>query len=88
MPTTIATRIRPATLIIALILCSPQIAHAASVALEPNCSASGTTVNCRLLGLLHFLYGAAGILALVLIGVVLLAVRFYRRNKTNPRAGE
>jgi hypothetical protein len=54
----------------------------------PPCSANVDTLNCHMQGFLHFLDATAVILALVLITVVALAVRFYRRNKTNPRAGE
>jgi hypothetical protein len=61
--------------------------HAAR-ATTPACVASNTTLNCRLQDFLQFLYGAAGFLALTLVIIIILAVRFYRKNKNNPKAGE
>jgi uncharacterized membrane-anchored protein len=89
VPIARATRSRyPALIVLAFSLWSARVAHAASALLTPDCNASGDTLHCHLLGFLHFLYAAAGLLALVLLGVVLLAFRFYRRNKSNPKAGE
>jgi hypothetical protein len=59
-----------------------------ALSLSPNCTTDGDNLHCHLLGFLHFLYAAASLLAVVLMIVIALAVRFYRRNKSNPRAGE
>lgn len=57
--------------------------HAAGAHAESNCDASGSPLQCRLNGFLHILDAAAGILAIFLIVVVILAVRYYRRNKNS-----
>jgi hypothetical protein len=53
---------------------------------SPSCSTSDNklqALECRLPGVLHLLYIAAAILTLVLIAVIVLAVRMYRRNKSS-----
>jgi hypothetical protein len=59
-------------------------AHAAvlTTTLAPDCTASGGDFACHLTGFLHLLYFIAAILAVVLLIVIALAVRMYRRNKT------
>jgi hypothetical protein len=58
-----------------------RVAGASVIAATPDCSASGDSFQCSLLGFLHFLYAAAGLLAIVLIVAVLVAVHVYRKNK-------
>ncbi len=53
----------------------------AAVASTPDCDASGSSFTCELQGVLHFLYAAAGLLAVVLVVVVAVAVHIYRKNK-------
>jgi uncharacterized membrane protein YqjE len=50
-------------------------------ALSPACDAAGKGFQCRLTGLLHLLYAAAGLLALLLLIVIALALGVYRRNR-------
>jgi heme/copper-type cytochrome/quinol oxidase subunit 2 len=56
-------------------------AHASTL-LVPACDTAADSFKCRLVGILNFLYAAAGILALVLIVVIVLAVRMYRKNRS------
>jgi hypothetical protein len=64
-----------------------NLAHASTLSIEPGCSASGDSLKCHLLGLLNFLYAAAGVLAFMLIVVVVLAVKSYRKNKDDKKVG-
>jgi len=65
-----------------------RLAHAAVAAATPDCDASGNSFKCELQGFLHFLYVAAGLLAIVL-GVVLIAtVHAYRKNKKSAEDDE
>ncbi len=60
---------------------SNRVAHASVLALSRDCSASGNSLKCYLLEFLNVLYAAATLLGLVLLGVVVLAVRIYRKMK-------
>jgi H+/Cl- antiporter ClcA len=76
--------VAPAMLMAALGLLVP---HAqAALLLAQDCDASRNTLDCHLAGVLSFLYIAAGLLAVVLLLVVVLAVRSYRR-KNDDRKG-
>jgi H+/Cl- antiporter ClcA len=59
-------------------------AHAALL-LAQDCDASGNTLDCHLAGVLSFLYIAAGLLAVVLLMVIALAVRSYRRKDDDSK---
>ena len=89
MPLANVTRIRcvAAAFALGLLLCG-RIAQAAIVAATPNCDASGSSFKCELQGFLHFLYAAAGVLALVLVVVVAAAVHIYKKNKSAAEDGE
>ena len=67
--------------------CTAQASAAFAGLASSNCSASGDSLMCGMLGLLHFLYAAAGILALLLIVVVALAIKSYRKNKDDGKIG-
>ncbi len=54
---------------------------AAVVAATQDCDASGSSFKCEMQGVLHFLYAAAGVLAVVLVVVVAAAVHVYRKNR-------
>jgi hypothetical protein len=71
----LSTRTPSATL--TLLLCATHIA--------PDCSVSGDTLNCHLQTILHFLYGAAWTLSLLLLVIVLIAIHIYRKNKNDRR---
>jgi hypothetical protein len=66
---------------VALLAAACGIARASVLAATPDCSASGDSFECSLLGFLHFLYATAGLLAIVLIVVVSVAIHIYRKNK-------
>ncbi len=61
--------------------------HAAAISSAPDCSASGGSLNCYLGSILRFLFAAAGLLLVLLIGVVALAVKSYRKNKDDEKVG-
>ena len=58
-------------------------AHAATI----NCAADSTSLNCRLIGLLHWLEAAAFVLAIVLIAVIAVAVHLFRKNRLSRKGG-
>ncbi len=60
---------------------------AAAQAQTAACSASDSSLNCRLTGLLHWLEAAALVLAIVLIAVIAIAVHLFRKNRPNRKAG-
>ncbi len=62
-------------------------AHASAISSVPDCSASGDSMRCYLAGVLKFLYAAAGVLLVLLIGVVAVAVKSYRKNKDDEKVG-
>ena len=57
--------------------------HASTFMLAPDCSASGDPLKCYLSGILNFLDIAAVILGILLIGVIVVVVRIYRKTKGN-----
>jgi hypothetical protein len=64
-------------------LLGPVAAYADS----PACSATDTSLNCRLLGLLHWLEAAAFVLVVVLIAVVAIAIHLFRKNRLSRKGG-
>jgi uncharacterized membrane protein YkgB len=70
---------------LALALSLTRIAHASTLIASPDCSANGDSLNCRLQSVLHFLYGAAGVLALILLIVIAAAITIYQKNKSARR---
>jgi uncharacterized membrane protein YciS (DUF1049 family) len=67
-----------AALAVAAVALTATAAHAATL-ITPDCAAS-SDLACHLSGVLHVLYIVAAILALVLLAVIALAVRIYRKN--------
>jgi hypothetical protein len=61
--------------------------HASAISSVPDCSASGDGLRCYLAGALKFLSAAAGVLLVLLIGVVAMAVKSYRKNKDDEKVG-
>jgi hypothetical protein len=78
---------RPYTLLLALAFAvsTSCVAHAFTFSAASDCGASGNSLSCHLLGFLNFLYAAAGILAFMLIMVVALAIKSYRKNKKDEK---
>jgi hypothetical protein len=74
-------------LALALAVAAGRPVHALALSSVPDCSAFGGGLRCDLLGILNFLYAAAGVLAVVLLAVVALAVKSYRKNKDDEKVG-
>jgi hypothetical protein len=51
------------------------------------CSAGSTTLECRLLGFLHWLEAAAFVLVIVLVIVIGLAIHLFRKNRLSRKEG-
>ena len=60
----------------------------ASAAVLRDCKTAASPLNCRLDTFLHALYLVAMLLGIVLVAVVWLAVRLYRKSKSTQRNGE
>lgn len=67
----------------AFVVLGPMTAYADS----PACSTTDTSLNCRLVGLLHWLEAAAFVLVLVLIVVIGLAIHLFRKNRLSRKGG-
>ena len=61
----------------------PVAAFAESTA----CSADSTTLECRLLGFLHWLEAAAFVLVILLVIVIGLAIHLFRKNRLSRKGG-
>ena len=51
------------------------------------CSADSTTLECRLLGFLHWLEAAAFVLVILLVIVISLAIHLFRKNRLSRKGG-
>lgn len=71
---------------LALIALDTQYMHASTSLFAPDCSTSGDPLKCYLSGILSFLDVAAAILGILLIGVIAVVVRIYRKTKENGKA--
>jgi hypothetical protein len=72
---------------IVLIASATRYMHASTSIFLPDCSASGDPLKCYLSGILSFLDVAAAILGVLLIAVIVVVVRIYRKTKENGKAG-
>ena len=52
------------------------------------CSANSTSLDCRLLGFLHWLEAAACVLGILLIIVIAVAVHLFRKNRPSRKEGQ
>lgn len=59
----------------------------AALADSTACPADSTSLECRLLGLLHWLEAAALILVILLVIVIGVAVHLFRKNRLNRKGG-
>lgn len=59
----------------------------AAFAESTPCPANSTTLDCRMLGLLHWLEAAAWVLAILLIIVIGVAVHLFRKNRLSRKEG-
>ena len=73
-------------LAIALAASATRYMHASTVIFAPDCSTSGDPLKCYLSGILSFLDVAAAILGILLIAVIVVVVRIYRKTKENGKA--
>ncbi|HEX5283527.1 MAG TPA: hypothetical protein VFW30_05365 [Bryocella sp.] len=64
-----------------------MLGPAAAFADSAACSATDPSLNCRLLGLLHWLEAAAFVLALVLVAVIAIAIHLFRKNRLSRKGG-
>jgi hypothetical protein len=55
---------------------------ALALASMPDCSDSGNSFQCHLDTILHFLYAAGAILAVILVVISIIAIRIYYRNRS------
>lgn len=55
-------------------------ASVSAALVSPSCSAAPDSLDCRLASVLSLLYVAAGLLGLVLLLVIFVAVKSYRKN--------
>jgi hypothetical protein len=51
------------------------------------CSIDSTTLECRLLGFLHWLEAAAFVLIILLLIVIALAIHLFRKNRLSRKEG-
>jgi hypothetical protein len=72
-------------LVLAVVASNSVAAHASSLLLSTDCSASGDSFKCHLLQLLNLLYIAAAFLGLTLVLVLALAFFSYRKNKQESK---
>ena len=54
---------------------------------SPACSSDSTTLDCRLLGFLHWLEAAAFVLVILLVIVIGLAIHLFRKYRLSRKEG-
>ena len=63
------------------------LATGAAYADTPTCSANDTSLECRMLPILHWLEAAAWILGILLVIVVAVAIHLFRKNRLSRKGG-
>jgi hypothetical protein len=58
-----------------------RAASASAILIPRNCRTAPDSLGCRLNGVLDFLYAAAAMLGVVLVVVIVVTIRIYRRNR-------
>jgi hypothetical protein len=58
-----------------------RTASASALVLSQDCRTAPDSLGCRLNGVLDFLYAAALMLGVVLVVVIVVTIRIYRKNK-------
>jgi hypothetical protein len=87
-PLTSRTQLRrrfPSLLALGFAASASSLARAAALSSVPDCSATGGGWACYLPGILRFLSVIAIILAVILVGVVVLAIKSYLKTKDNEK---
>jgi hypothetical protein len=59
----------------------------AALADPASCGANSTSLECRLLGFLHWLEAAAFVLVILLIIVIGVAIHLFRKNRVSRKEG-
>ena len=78
---------RMATYRYVMLLLSFAFAPVALLADSSACTADSTSLECRMLGFLHWLEAAAWVLAILLLIVIGLAIHLIRKNRLNRKEG-
>jgi hypothetical protein len=72
---------------IVLLAVLASLTPVAALADSTSCSANSTTLECRLLGFLHWLEAAAFVLVILLVIVIGLAIHLFRKNRLSRKGG-
>lgn len=72
---------------VALLAVLASLTPVAAFAESAACSADSTTLECRLLGFLHWLEAAAFVLVILLVIVIGLAIHLFRKNRLSRKGG-
>ncbi|MBW4040017.1 MAG: hypothetical protein HIU91_14365 [Acidobacteria bacterium] len=64
---------------------SARAASASTILLTQNCRTAPGSLDCRLNGVLDFLYAAAFILCIVLVAVIAVTIKIYRKNSSKDK---
>ena len=75
---------RAALLLLAATAWYTVSAHASTLTISTDCSASGDTFKCHLHQFLHLLYAAATFLGIALAVVIVLAYKSLRKSRKDP----
>lgn len=78
---------RIATYRYVVLLASLGMLPAAAFADSATCSVDSTSLECRLLGFLHWLEAAAFVLVILLIIVIGVAIHLFRKNRLSRKEG-
>lgn len=65
----------------------PWLVPMAALADSAACPANSTALECRMLGLLHWLEAAAWVLAILLVIVIGVAIHCFRKNRLSRKEG-
>jgi hypothetical protein len=64
-----------------------ELLPVAALADSGACTANSTSLDCRLLGFLHWLQAAAFVLVILLLIVIGLAIHLFRKNRLSRKEG-
>ena len=78
---------RVATCRYVVLLAAPALLPVAAFADSGACTANSTSLECRLLGFLHWLEAAAFVLVILLVIVIALAIHLFRKNRLSRKEG-
>jgi hypothetical protein len=64
-------------------LSSAPLTLLATLLSTPDCSVQGDSLQCRLLGILHYLYVAGAVLAVIFLVVLIVAIRAWLSSRNS-----